>query len=50
MNQNKLQKARPALGWMERAFLFYRIALVLLVQVMQVLGTRSSKWIDHRRK
>lgn len=26
------------------------IALVLLVQVMQVLGTRSSKWIDHRRK
>lgn len=30
MNQNKLQKARPALGWMERAFLFYRIALVLL--------------------
>ena len=33
MNQNKLQKARPALGWMERAFLFYRIALVLLVIV-----------------
>lgn len=31
MNQNKLQKARPALGWMERAFLFYRIALVLPV-------------------
>ena len=26
------------------------IALVLLVQVMQVLGTRSSKWIDPRRK
>ena len=31
MNQNKLQKARPALGWMERAFLLYRIALVLPV-------------------
>lgn len=31
MNQNELQKARPALGWMERAFLFYRIALVLPV-------------------
>ena len=31
MNQNKLQKARPALGWIERAFLFYRIALVLPV-------------------
>ena len=31
MNQNELQKARPALGWMERAFLFYRIALGLLV-------------------
>ena len=26
------------------------IALVLLVQVMQVLGICSSKWIDHRRK
>lgn len=31
MNQNELQKARPALEWMERAFLSYRIALVLLV-------------------
>ena len=26
------------------------IALVLLVQVMQVVGTHASKWIDHRRK
>ena len=31
MNQNKLQKARPALGWIERDFLFYRTALVLPV-------------------
>lgn len=31
MNQNKLQTARVYQDWMARAFLFYRIALVLLI-------------------
>lgn len=31
MNQNELQKARIHSDFMERAFLFYRIALVMLI-------------------
>ena len=31
MNQNELQKARIRLNYMERAFTFYRIAIVIII-------------------
>ena len=38
MNQNELQKVRIHSDFMERAFLFYRIALALLI-----IGGRRDK-------
>lgn len=42
MNESKLQTARAYQDWMARAFLFYRIALVLLILgAVVILQTRT---------
>ena len=51
LNQNKLQTARVYRDWMARAFLFYRIALVLLILgaviIPQAFAVEDGRFVGH---